>query len=603
MAAERRRPRLGGRVVAGVVVAAAVVAGVVVWTTRGGSGPSYRIAVARLASVSQTLDSVGTVSAANKASASFPVAGTVSSVSVTLGDTVRAGQRLARLDTTSLRQQVDSASGDVSSAKQTLADAENGQVSTTGAQNGGSGSGSGGGVLTQSAREVQLTPSTTPSPASSASPAPSSGTGAGKGAGKGSAGSSGGASAGASGASTVTALQQQVIAQQQRIDADLLTLRGTDGTGGELAQATACAAGGTADCSTLLSQVADLEARIADEQATQKQYEQDLDSAIAALQTSGTTKSTGPSAAPTSGQQPTRGSQSGSGAPGTSGSQRTSAGSQSQSQSSSQSSSSSGGQTASAAQLAAYQAHVDSAKANLTVARQNLSAATLTSPISGTVADVSITAGEQVSADSSSATITVIGVGGALVNTTVSLADIDLVKVGQPASVDVDGISKPLIGTVASIGVLDTTTGSSTTYPVTVQLAADSPRVYDGVSAGVSITVATATNVLTVPTSAVHSIGSFHTVSVLDSGSATTVRVTTGVAGAERTQISSGLKAGQQVVLANLNEPLPSNDTTSRFGSGLGTGAGRTALTSGLSGSGLGSGGGLGGGGFVRPGG
>ena len=94
-------------------------------------------------------------------------------------------------------------------------------------------------------------------------------------------------------------------------------------------------------------------------------------------------------------------------------------------------------------------------------------------------------------------------------------------------------------------------------------------------AASVSITVATAKNVLTVPTSAVHAIGTLHTVTVLDSGKASVVQVKVGAADGVRTQITSGLRAGQQVVLADLSEPLPTNDTTNRLGGGL-TGVGGT---------------------------
>jgi hypothetical protein len=49
------------------------------------------------------------------------------------------------------------------------------------------------------------------------------------------------------------------------------------------------------------------------------------------------------------------------------------------------------------------------------------------------------------------------------------------------------------------------------------------------------------------------------------------VRVTTGVVGRSRTEIASGLKAGQQVVLADLDEALPSGGSSTgqrRFGTG-----------------------------------
>ena len=106
------------------------------------------------------------------------------------------------------------------------------------------------------------------------------------------------------------------------------------------------------------------------------------------------------------------------------------------------------------------------------MARQNLTAAVLTSPIAGTVAAVGIAPGAAVATASSTSTITVIGAGAEQVSTTVSLADVDLVKVGDPATVTVDGIPTPLAGRVSAIGLMNTTTGSTTSYPVTVVLAA-----------------------------------------------------------------------------------------------------------------------------------
>ena len=44
---------------------------------------------------------------------------------------------------------------------------------------------------------------------------------------------------------------------------------------------------------------------------------------------------------------------------------------------------------------------------------------------------------------------------------------------------------------------------------------------------------------------------------MLNNGKPVQTRVTVGAVGSERTQILSGLSAGQQVVLADLAEPLP----------------------------------------------
>ena len=139
---------------------------------------------------------------------------------------------------------------------------------------------------------------------------------------------------------------------------------------------------------------------------------------------------------------------------------------------------------------------------------------------------------------------------------------------------------------------MNTTTGSATSYPVKILLNATSAKLYDGSGATVSITTDSVSNVLTVPSSAVHRIGAFSTVERYANGTVTAQRVTVGATGSDRTQIVSGLTAGDEVVLATVSEPLPTDSTsTSRLR------VGGTSLTGG--GGGL-TGGGLTGGGVGR---
>ncbi|WP_285223924.1 HlyD family efflux transporter periplasmic adaptor subunit, partial [Frankia sp. Mgl5] len=242
-------------------------------------------------------------------------------------------------------------------------------------------------------------------------------------------------------------------------------------------------------------------------------------------------------------------------------------------------------QPATAEQLAADQAAIDAAVAQVAVSQQNLNGAALTSPISGTVAAISLAPGATVGAFSTSGTITVLGDGDKQITTTVPLSAVDTVRVSNPATVTVDGVKEPLTGTVSSIGALNSTTGSTTTYPVRIVLKPTSTRLFDGTGATVSITVKEVKDVLTVPTSAVHRVGQLATVTALKDGKTTAVRVETGAVGPERTEVISGLQPGDQVVLADINADLPSG------------GSARSSTSGGLFGNGNGGGGLLGGGG------
>jgi macrolide-specific efflux system membrane fusion protein len=181
--------------------------------------------------------------------------------------------------------------------------------------------------------------------------------------------------------------------------------------------------------------------------------------------------------------------------------------------------------------------------------------------------------------------VTIADTSSYVVSADVAESDVANLKTGQTATVTfpaVSGVSGQ--GTVTAVAPVGTTSSNVVTFPVTVTLAALPDGIRLGQTAQVSVTTASASNVLEVPSAAVHSAtGGTHTVTVLGTGDARTVTtVEIGVVGDTTTQITSGLKEGDKV-LVSVDSAI--SGTTS--GTGTGTG--------GFGGAGFG-GGGFGGG-------
>ena len=103
-----------------------------------------------------------------------------------------------------------------------------------------------------------------------------------------------------------------------------------------------------------------------------------------------------------------------------------------------------------------------------------------------------------------------------------------------------------------------------------IALDGDTSALHNGGIGSVSIVTGTSAATLAVPTSAVTTEGTLHTVEVYDGSTVTTTRVEVGVVGPVWTQITSGLTDGQQVVLAELDKALPSSATSSSNGTTTG---------------------------------
>lgn len=250
------------------------------------------------------------------------------------------------------------------------------------------------------------------------------------------------------------------------------------------------------------------------------------------------------------------------------------------------------GSTTQQIQMDQSQVAVD--QVNVDTAQRALNQTTLTAPTDGVVSQVSIIVGQTTSgsgssssgsgssgsgsaaaASSSSSTthaISILTPGAYAVTGAVSDAQIGQIALGQAARITPAGATDALTGKVTYIGAVATVTSGVATFAVTVTIDGSNPALHAGTSASVSIIINQASEVLTIPTSALRGGSS---VQVLVNGKAEVKTVTVGASDVLRTQIVSGLNPGDQVITATVSSTVP----TTNSGGGLfggGGGGGRT---------------------------
>lgn len=545
------------------------------------AGSNYRTAPAEQAAVVETVNANGTIASATRYDLAFQTDGTVEAVLVSVGDTVSAGEALARLDESELHEAVTEAEQAVTDARQTLAEH----------------------------RETQASGGSSSSAASASAAAGSSSAGS---------DTSGSAPSAEAAVQKVRHAQAALLAQYEQVQAEIVEANDliaqspacnaflqvvlADGSddgadlGGEEGGADPDAQDGVAAgmtlgeaktalqaCQSEIAAIQGMQGSIGEQQQLVLDRAADLNTAVDELLVAVDTSSSG------SGGNTGGGSGSG--------------GSSSPSGSGSASGASSGGASGgsmsgtsiviTAEQLLADQAAIDLAEANLRIAQARLAFSAITSPLDGTVAAVSLAAGDSVTAGSDSAVITVLGEDGYVAETTISLTDIGKLAVGQTVEATVAASGKVYGGEVSSIGLLDVSSTSTPAFAVIVALDTGDDELLNGGSVRLSIETASVDDALTVPSSAIHRSGNVTTVNVLRDGASEPVEVAIGAVGSERTEILSGLEPGEMVILADLTAAIDSGESAS--GSG-----GLTAL-GGSEGAGVGGGSFPGGGDFQAP--
>jgi len=256
--------------------------------------------------------------------------------------------------------------------------------------------------------------------------------------------------------------------------------------------------------------------------------------------------------------------------------------------------------------VATAEAKLRQARLSVKSARQEVRETALRAPISGTIASVSGSVGETVSGEASAATgasssesggggIGGLGAVGASSSTSSSSSssafivlsqlgrlkmevsfsesDIGKVKVGQPATVSVSSMEgTELASRVTKVDVLPSEGSSSgvVEYPATITLTQSAKGVRAGMSASAEVVVEQVGNTLALSSEAITSGPGGGSVTVLEDGKEDQRSVTTGLKGDETTQVLSGLKAGETVVLPEITAATGGEGAPSGFGEGGG---------------------------------
>jgi hypothetical protein len=182
-----------------------------------------------------------------------------------------------------------------------------------------------------------------------------------------------------------------------------------------------------------------------------------------------------------------------------------------------------------------------------------------------------------------------------------SESDISKIKVGQPANITLEALSGvELAAHVSSISTLGTSSSGVVSYDATLTLDQRDSRVKPGMSASAAVITGQASGV-NLPNTALTSTGSVGRVNLLQNGKAVPTTVVVGLVGDSRTQIVSGLKAGDQVQVTTTLPALGSGSSSSSSGStGTLGGAGGAGGATGGAARFLGGGGGFTGGAGAR---
>ena len=205
-----------------------------------------------------------------------------------------------------------------------------------------------------------------------------------------------------------------------------------------------------------------------------------------------------------------------------------------------------------------------SAELRMSSAERNISHYTIDAPISGTIVDKKVKAGDKLSANDTAMQnlCTIYDMSYLEMKLNVDELKIRSLKVGQEVDITADAVpGETYKGVISSILVAGTTANGSTSYPVTVRID-DMGELLPGMNATAKITTASVKNVLALPNAAL--VRGSYVLVTKDSPSAANaetsmtapdgfvyVKVTTGISDDDYIEVKSGLQEGDTIAYDN----------------------------------------------------
>ena len=202
---------------------------------------------------------------------------------------------------------------------------------------------------------------------------------------------------------------------------------------------------------------------------------------------------------------------------------------------------------------------VQNAQLSLQSAQEALDSYTITSPISGTVIEKNLKAGDQLNGGDSGAMAVIYDLSQLELQMDVSELDIGQIQPGQTVEITAEALpGQTFTGVVEKVSVNGTTTDGFTTYPVTILLS-EYGDLNPGMNVSADIIVERSENALCVPAEAVNSDstvlvageGAFAEdgVTIADPSKIESRPVTLGRGSQDFVEITSGLEEGETVLL------------------------------------------------------